>query len=330
MKKMMAWVLALVLLICAASAFAEGEALTAADLDNMVWCFSSGAGGWSTDINTGVDGAFTGSYHDSEMGESADEYPNGTMYVCSFSGALSVAEQTGENAWRIHIDSLTLDGEIGAESIEEGIRYVNVEPYGIHEGDDFTLYLPGTPVDALTEDMRMWAHLLGDDAPAELEDWFMYSEANESGFVGYPDVAIANPWTDTTAEGLAEVSGVTFGVPEDAKDVVYRWLESEGLAEMQFTMFDVDEFCARAQAATLEEGQLMNISGMYFDFDNEEEVTIGGCPGTLGIAQTGTEDWVELCMWYDAKAGMAYSLSVSTTDPDGLDLTAVAQMVYPG
>ena len=47
------------------------------------------------------------------------------------------------------------------------------------------LYLPGTPVDALTEDMKMWAHLLGDDAPAELENWFLYSAKNETGFVGY-------------------------------------------------------------------------------------------------------------------------------------------------
>ena len=38
---------------------------------------------------------------------------------------------------------------------------------------------------------------------------------------------IANPWTDMTKEELEKVSGVTFGVPEDAKDVVYRWLEED-------------------------------------------------------------------------------------------------------
>ena len=47
------------------------------------------------------------------------------------------------------------------------------------------LFLPGTPVDVLTEDMRTWAHLLGEDAPDTLEDWFLYSEKNSSGFVGY-------------------------------------------------------------------------------------------------------------------------------------------------
>lgn len=140
-------------------------------------------------------------------------------------------------------------------------------------------------------------------------------------------VGMANPWTDMTEEELRQVSGVAFGVPEDAENVIYRWLAADRLAEMQFTL-DGEEYCARIQPAALEEGQLMNISGMYFQWDHEEEVTIGHCSGTIALAQTGSEDWVELCQWYDAAPGLMYSLSMHTVDPDGLDLTAVAQMVY--
>ena len=57
-------------------------------------------------------------------------------------------------------------------------------------------------------------------------------------------------------------------------------------------------------------------------------MTIGHCPGTIGQAQTGTEEYVELCLWYDIVPGLMYSLSVYTTELDGLDLTAVAEMVY--
>ena len=92
---------------------------------------------------------------------------------------------------------------------------------------------------------------------------------------------------------------------------------------MQFTMGS-DEFCARIEPA--EEGT--DISGMYFDWENEEKVQVGPCAGTIGQAQTGSEDWVELCQWYDADQGLQYSLSVYTTDTDGLDLTAIAQQVY--
>ena len=152
--------------------------------------------------------------------------------------------------------------------------------------------------------------------------------ADEGNVITFGALEIANPWTDMTREELAQASGVDFGVPEGAEDVVYRWLENESLAEMQFTL-DGDEYCARIKPAALEAGQVENISGMYFAWENEEDVTIGGhCQGTLGQAQTGSEDFVELCQWYDLAPGLMYSLSVFTTDPDGLDLTAVAEMVY--
>ena len=153
------------------------------------------------------------------------------------------------------------------------------------------------------------------------EDALTYEAADDEA------AELANPWVELTEEELQQEAGIAFGVPEGAEDVVYRWLASEGLAEMQFTL-DGDEYCARVQPAALEDGELMNISGMYFDWENEESVTIGHCYGTIGQAQTGSEEWVELCQWYDAAPGLMYSLSVYTTELDGLDLTAVAEMVY--
>ena len=151
--------------------------------------------------------------------------------------------------------------------------------------------------------------------------------AADEDVLTYEGLEIANPWTEMTREALCKVSGFAFGVPDGAEDVIYHWLESDGLAEMQFTL-DGDEYCARAQSVALEDGELMNIAGMYFAWEGEEDVTVGQCHGSLGLAQTGSEEWVELCQWYDAAAERMYALSVYTTDPDGLDLTAVAQMVY--
>jgi hypothetical protein len=183
--------------------------------------------------------------------------------------------------------------EIINETIDDGVRYVTDEPNGITAGDDMQIYLPGTPTEGFNDDMRMWAHLMGEEASATaLEDWFLYSPKNEAGFVGYAagdDVTLANPWKDMTKDELAQVSGFSFGLPEGAKDVIYRWMESDGLAEMQFKM-DGDEYCARAQSAELSEGELMNISGAYFQWDHEEATEVNGCRGTLGLAQTGTED----------------------------------------
>jgi len=331
MKKLLALLISLALLLSCIGAFAEDGAPSFERLAGLQWEFSSGAGGWSTELTINPDGSFSGRFHDSEMGEIGDGYPNGTVYVCAFTGQMSGLEAVDGQTWRVKVDSVTPDEAPGRETIDDGIRYVTSDPYGVAADDEMLIYLPGTPLEGFTEEMRMWAHLPGEQDPAAtLEDWFLYSPKNDTGFVGYPapdGAALANPWRDLTGDELARVSGMAFGVPEGAEGVVYRWLESEGLAEMQFTM-DGDEYCARAQSAELSEGELMNISGMYFQWDHEEAITVNDCPGTLGLAQTGSEDWVELCQWYDAGAKRMYSLSVYTTDPDGLDLTAVAQMVH--
>ena len=331
MKNVFALFVVFALLVSGIGAFAEASAQSFEQLAELEWSFSSGVGGWSTEMRIAADGSFSGNYHDSEMGEAADDYPKGSVYVCAFTGQMTGLEQVDARTWRVQIESVTPDEAPGHETIDDGLRFVTAEPYGVNAGDEMMIYLPGTPIEGFTEDMRMWAHLMGEDDPAAtLEDWFLYSRKNEAGFVGYPaadKVALANPWKDLSREELEQVSGMSFGVPEGAENIAYRWLENDALAEMQFTM-DGDEYCARAQGAELAEGELMNISGMYFQWENEEDITVGGCRGTIGQAQTGSEDWVELCLWYDVGAKRMYSLSVYTTDPDGLDLTAVAEMVY--
>ena len=328
MKKALAWILSLALALSAAGALAETEASLFEELAGLDWSFSSGVGGWSTELNILSDGSFIGNFHDSEMGETGEDYPEGTIYVCSFSGRMSLIEQAEENVWKIRIDELKLDEEPGGELVDDGARFVYTEPYGVSEGDEMLLYAPGTPMDVFSEDMLFWAHVLDREDPiTELDTWFLTSEKNDSGFVGNDFSAyLSNPWTDMTAEELMEASGLAFGVPEGAENVIYRYLQSENLAEMQFTS-GPDEYCARIQPAALAEGELLDISGLYYVWENEEAIAVGPCSGVIGQAQDG-ETWAELCLWYDITPGLMYSLSVFTPDPDGLDLTAVAEQVY--
>ncbi len=329
MKKILAWMLSLALALSATAAFAETSESVLDVMAELEWTFCSGVGAWSTDLRIRADGSFSGDFHDSEMGETGDGYPDGTVYGCCFSGRLSLVERVDDYAWKIRIDALTPDEGQVPEAIEDGIRYVTTEPYGLSEGDEMLLYRPGTPLDVFTEDMLLWTHVMDSgNPPAELDNWFLCSEKNDSGFVGYrAGAGMANPWEDLTAEQLAETAGVCFGVPEGAENLVYRYLPAEELAEMQFTL-GPDEYCARIRPADLRDGELMNIADMYFAWENEEDITVGSCRGTIGQAQTGSTDWVELCLWYDLAPGLMYALSVYTTDPDGLDLTAVAEQVY--
>ena len=185
MKKLMAWLLAMALLVGATGACAE-EGLTFEQLSGLQWEFSSGAGGWATELRIDPEGGFIGQYHDSEMGEAADDYPDGTVYYSDFTGTLSIVAQVGEHIWKLRVDSLKLNSAPGEEDIDGNIRFVATEPYGISEGDEMTLYLPGAPLESFSQDMLMWAHLLSAEPPTVLEDWFLYSLTNDSGFVGYP------------------------------------------------------------------------------------------------------------------------------------------------
>lgn len=327
----------LAVILIAGAAFAEdsgSETGTSffAQFEGMDWEFSSGVGGWSAELQILPDGSFTGNYHDSEMGETGEGYPNGTLYLCSFTGRLSLSGQADDRTWRIRVDELKETDKRGEETVDDGIRYVITEPYGISEGDEMLLYRPGTSLDGFSDEMNMWAHVIGsgDDSPAELQTWFLYSVKNDSGFVSFPaegGVSLANPWEDVTVDRLRQVSGMYFNVPDDAEKTAYRWYAGEKIAEIQFG-WNGDEFCFRSQPLTPDEkGELPDISGMYFDWTKEIGISVGGCSGILSQAQSSTGSWVERCLWYDSAMGLTCSLSVIASDVDGLDLTAVAEQI---
>ena len=330
MKRFMAWLLSAVLILSLVGAYAEEPSFSFDHLSQLEWSFSSGAGAWSTDIRFNPDGTFSGEFHDSEMGDAADAYPDGTIYLCTFTGRMTLIEPLDEYSWRVRVDELEPD-EQEAETIADGVRYVKAEPYGLSVGDEMRLYRPGTPVHLLSEEMRMWTHVQDmEDPPLELQDWFLCSEANDSGFLSWEPLepaGIANPWLDMTADELFAVSGLSFAVPEGAENVLFRYLPSESLAEMQFTLQGC-EYCARVQPADPQDGPTLNISGMYFAWDREEPVRIGHCDGTHCFARTGSTERVELCQWYDAAPGLAYAVSVYATDDSTTDLLAMAEQVF--
>jgi tetratricopeptide (TPR) repeat protein len=55
----------------------QSRDLTFEDLSHYAFQFCSGAGGWSTDFEIEKDGSFKGNYHDSDMGDTGENYENG-------------------------------------------------------------------------------------------------------------------------------------------------------------------------------------------------------------------------------------------------------------
>ncbi len=91
MRKTIATILCLALLAMTAAGCADTATNVFSSLAGLAWSYCSGAGAWSSDMEIQADGIFNCDYHDSDMGDTGDNYPDGTVYFASFSGRMSVA-----------------------------------------------------------------------------------------------------------------------------------------------------------------------------------------------------------------------------------------------
>lgn len=147
--------------------------------------FLSGAGGWSTEIMINVDGTFTGQFHDFDVEMDEDDCPRGVCYICDFIGKFSIPTPVNEYVYTMNLEYLKLDGNIGDEKFEDGTRYVNVEPYGFENADEFLIYLPGCPLEETTMEFLSWAI-----AHTQMHDMIpigvygIYNVGGMEGFIG--------------------------------------------------------------------------------------------------------------------------------------------------
>lgn len=117
--------------------------------------FASGAGAWHTSLTLYPDGRFKGTYEDGEA-DAAPAYPNGTAYICNFSGRFGEMTKVSEYACSMQMEELIYETEVDKEWIEDQVRYIGSEAYGLAGGEEFILYLPDTPADSLDEEFLNW------------------------------------------------------------------------------------------------------------------------------------------------------------------------------
>lgn len=117
--------------------------------------FSSGAGGWYTEMTVTEDGLFQGHYQDSDMGSGGDGY-KGTYYFCDFIGNFESIEKIDDYSYRLTLGDLTVTNEKTEEWIENETLHVPSAPYGMENCKTFYLYMPGTNVTQFPEDFLSW------------------------------------------------------------------------------------------------------------------------------------------------------------------------------
>ena len=148
--------------------------------------FTSGAGGWETVITINSDGTFTGEYKDSEMGDTGENYPNGTMSICIFKGKFTSPKQVDEYIYSMKLEYLEQEKNPGDEYYEEGTRYLVSEPYGFDHADEFLIYFPGIAIANLPDGFTNWLNAFLNVQTTEIFPHYgIYNVGGEEGFVSY-------------------------------------------------------------------------------------------------------------------------------------------------
>lgn len=147
--------------------------------------FSSGAGGWATYLELNKDGTFTGQYYDSNLGETGEAYPNGTVYICRFSGSFTQPEQLNKYTYSMNLESFEPEGSLNEVYYKDGTKYICSEAYGFEEAYEFVIYMPGIEMSELPQGFLQWiAYRYGSEATAKTLPCFgIYNVNGEAAFL---------------------------------------------------------------------------------------------------------------------------------------------------
>lgn len=170
------------------TAVEESEDFTFADLAIRQFEFSSGAGGWSEEFTIEKDGYFTGNYHDSDMGDTGEGYPDGTFYSSSYSGHFTDLTKINDYTYQMKLADISYKETADTEEIKDNLRYIYTESYCLGGTDTFTIYLPGTPISELSEEVYNWLSM-ANQSEEELTMTVIVDETNGYGIYSYDRLA---------------------------------------------------------------------------------------------------------------------------------------------
>lgn len=211
-----------------------------ADMAGRSYAFASGAGGWSEDFTIEKDGFFTGYYHDSDMGDAGEDYEDGTVYSSTYTGYFTNLTKVNAYTYTMELADISYKDEVGSTRLCDNIRYIYTDSYCLGDTDIFTVYLPGTPVSELPEEICMWlsAHTqLGErldmiaivdeknmygiasyDRPEPLEDACMMYDNCKAAYDSYGEKASK---ANSTVE-MVEYSSAMYEISDECLNYIWN------------------------------------------------------------------------------------------------------------
>lgn len=147
---------------------------------------------------------------------------------------------------------------------------------------------------------------------AEAESLTSENDASDS-------TQVANPWRESSEEEIGQIMGAGFYLVDGAENTRFSINEEQKIAQMDFEL-DGLKYTARFKAAN----QLEDISGCNYEWTSEEDCELRGY-AAQEKRYLGSDENVDVIIWFIDEAKYVFSLSTSAPDLDGFDITAVAE-----
>lgn len=154
------------------------------DTPPLEFIMATGASSSYTSLTLHPDGFFEGVHWDNEN-IAAEEYPQGTRYYCEFSGKFDEITKIDQYCYSMRLAELNCGTELDKVWIQDQIRYIGSEAYGVEQGKTFRFYLPGVPLAELDQAFVSWSpdyYLWRDGAIERLSSYGLYNVEGEYGF----------------------------------------------------------------------------------------------------------------------------------------------------
>ena len=148
--------------------------------------FTSGAGGWYTEMSISKDGSIKGTYQDMNRGSTGSNHPNGQMDLSKFTGKFKNLVKVNDYEYKMTLTGLDYP-KAGETKIVNGVKIDTTEPYGIADakspGKEFILYLPGRPVKDLPQAVGSWIYDFKNRMPEKLTSAVIFNKEKKWAFV---------------------------------------------------------------------------------------------------------------------------------------------------
>ena len=201
-----------------------------AKLDGESFVYSSGAGAWASTFTLSADGSFAGDYHDSDMGDTGDGYPNGTFYYCDYYGQFTKPVKKNDYTYTMEIENIETRYQEGKIEIKDGVKYVYSGPAGLEEAHDIYIYLPGAPLDELPERFLEWVSPVLDEKDTTLPFYAIYNVLTSEAFLGSKGdpVHVTEQTSDSDSSIESELQKI-----EEKASAIQKDLSSGNLAQQE-------------------------------------------------------------------------------------------------